>query len=46
VPVASKFRKKENEGEYIYLFMKKEEYNLPDYTPGKIQLDAEEARKK
>ena len=46
LPVASKFRKKENEGEYIYLFMKKEEYNLPDYTPGKIQLDAEEARKK
>lgn len=46
IQVASKFRKKENEGEYVYLFMKKEEYTLPDYTPGKIQLDAEEARKK
>ena len=46
IQVASKFRKKENEGEYVYLFMKKEEYTLPDYTPGKIQLEAEEARKK
>ena len=26
--------------------MKKEEYTLPDHTPGKIQQDAEEARKK
>ena len=26
--------------------MKKEEYTLPDYTPSKIQLEAEEARKK
>ena len=46
VPIASKFRKKEDEGEHIYLFMKKEEYDLPDYTPNKIQLDAEEHRKK
>lgn len=46
VTVASRFRKKENEGEYIYLFMKKEEYELPDYTPGKIQLDAQETRRR
>ena len=45
ITVASRFRKKENEGENIYLFMKKEEYSLPDYTPGKIEKDAEEARR-
>ena len=26
--------------------MKKEEYELPDYTPGRIQLDIEEARRR
>ena len=46
ITVASRFRKKENEGEYIYLFMKKEEYELPDYTPGKIQLDAQETKRR
>ena len=46
VPIASKFRKKDGEGEHIYLFMKKEEYELPDYTPNKTQLDAEEAKRK
>lgn len=46
IPIASRFRKKENEGENFYLFMKREEYELPDYTPGKILLDAEENRKK
>ena len=45
VPIASKFRKKDGEGEHLYLFMKKEEYELPDYTPNKSQLDAEEALK-
>ncbi len=45
IVVASRFRKKDI-GEYIYLFMKKDEYELPDYTPNKIQLDAEEAERK
>ena len=33
IPVASRFRKSDGEGEYFYLFMKKEEYKLPNYTP-------------
>ena len=46
VPVASHFRKKEGEGEQVYLFMKNKEYELPDYTPGKVQQDAEKTRMK
>ena len=46
IAIASRFRKREGEGEYAYLFMKTSEAVLPDYTPGKIQLDAIEARKR
>lgn len=46
IPIASRFRKKDGEGEHIYLFMKQEEYTLPDYTPNKIQLDAEATKRK
>lgn len=46
ISVASKFRKKDGEGEHLYMFMKREEYELPDYTPSKTQADAEEAMRK
>jgi hypothetical protein len=46
VAIASRFRKKEDEGEHIYLFMKKDMYELPDYTPNNIILEAEESNRK
>lgn len=46
VAVNSKYRKRTNEGENIYLFMKQEEYPLPDYTPTLSQIKTKESAQK
>ena len=33
VSIASRFRKNDSKGDHCYLFMKNENYELPDYTP-------------
>ena len=44
IPVSSRYRKKDNEGEYLYLFMKSKESVLPNYTSQDLLKDSIEAK--
>lgn len=49
IPIESRYRKKENEGEYLYLFMKNEQDILPNYTSQdllKVSIDAKKERER